>query len=105
MRKKCSSFLRRLTGKIYALELLSFSFSCYLPFANHDYLPKYRPDSQTDPRTDRLITFEGESSFGFAWIFVCAFVYLMYTVIRKTNTSPMVLRAKQMVARKKSRSN
>ena len=61
-----------------------------------------RPDSDLDPRSDRLMKFEGESGFMsglFLWIVVFAIVYAVYSVVMKNSASinQSVLMARRMM--------
>ena len=61
-----------------------------------------RPDSELDPKSDRLMKFEGESGFMSAlylWVIVFAIIYGIYTVVMKNSASinQSVLAARRMV--------
>ena len=72
----------------------------------------YWPDSELDPRSERLVRYEGDGSRGtvlLLWMFMLMILWIVYKSIRVSSPAPLLYRARRMVATtaptKKLRSN
>ena len=62
----------------------------------------YWPDSELDPRSERLIRYEGDGSretVYFLWIFMFIILAIVYKTIGVSSPAPLLYRARRMVAK------